>query len=189
MGKWNRGNEAGTKYAGRTRREYQRAHFIAGIEWRQTWWADLYILWCIFLLSGNSSSSLISLQNSLKAKWPEQHWKRKKFLSAIAKTFVHISYTPAPLSLLFKTNILISWLFYFGRGSAPSYENCESLYCKIFTEFESLPCLEKFQKWGPLSWSFSLFTLTFEALVRGAFFVWPALILSWPRIMCSQVRI
>ena len=28
----------------------------------------------------------------------------------------------------------------------------------------------------------------FHSLCRGAFFVWRALILSWPRIMCSQVR-
>ena len=29
-------NEAGAKWAGRTRREYHRAHFIVGIQWRQT---------------------------------------------------------------------------------------------------------------------------------------------------------
>ena len=28
----------------------------------------------------------------------------------------------------------------------------------------------------------------FHSLCRGAFFLWRALILSWPRIMCSQVR-
>ena len=76
------------------------------------------------------------------------------------------------------------WLWFYLNCGSTNAHRVQSFYCKL----NFMAILRHIDRAHDLKLGQKLTAKPTWHIIRGAFFVWCAPIMSWPRIMCSQVR-